>query len=56
MEVLKVRRFREGLERLRAEAHRRFIEEQSRLEQKDLDEMAGMGFIRRGLSSAGLAR
>jgi flagellar biosynthesis chaperone FliJ len=56
MEVLKVRRFKEGMERLRAEARRRFIEEQSRLEQKELDEMASVGFVRRSLSSAGLAK
>lgn len=45
-EVLKVRRFKEGLERLRAETKRRFIEEQERLEQKELDEGATISFVR----------
>ena len=45
-EVLKVRRFKEGLERLRSEAKRRFIEEQEKLEQKELDEMATIRFAR----------
>jgi flagellar biosynthesis chaperone FliJ len=47
VEVLKVRRFKEGLEKLRVEAKRRFIKEQERLEQKELDEMAGISFARR---------
>lgn len=46
-EVLKLRRFREGLERLREEAKRRFIEEQERIEQKQLDETATIGFSRK---------
>lgn len=45
-ELLKIRRFREGLERLREEAKKRFIEEQERLEQKELDEMAAVSFTR----------
>jgi flagellar export protein FliJ len=45
-ELLKIRRFREGLERLRDEAKKRFIEEQARLEQKELDEMAAVSFSR----------
>ena len=45
-ELLKIRRFREGLERLRDEAKKRFIEEQERLEQKELDEMAAVSFTR----------
>ncbi|HUW17740.1 MAG TPA: hypothetical protein VMW16_00390 [Sedimentisphaerales bacterium] len=46
-EVLKVRRFKEGLEKLRAETKRRFIKEQEKLEQKELDEIAGISFVRR---------
>ena len=46
-EVLKVRRFKEGLERLRAEAKSRFIKEQEKLEQKELDEGATIGFVRK---------
>jgi flagellar export protein FliJ len=46
VEVLKARRSKEGLEKLRAEAKRQFIENQEKLEQKDLDEMAGISFVR----------
>lgn len=46
-DVLKIRRFKEGLERLRAEAKRRFIKEQEKLEQKELDERAGISFARK---------
>jgi flagellar biosynthesis chaperone FliJ len=46
-EVLKVKRFKEGLEQLRAEAKRRFIKEQERLEQKELDEVARISFARK---------
>jgi len=45
-EVLEVRRFKEGLEKLRSEAKRRFVEEQEKLEQRDLDEMARIRFLR----------
>ncbi|MHC4109917.1 MAG: flagellar export protein FliJ [Planctomycetota bacterium] len=45
-ELLKVRRFKEGLERLRAEAKTQFIKEQEKLEQKELDEMASVSFAR----------
>jgi flagellar biosynthesis chaperone FliJ len=45
-ELLKIRRFREGLERLRDEAKKRFIAEQDRLEQKELDEIATVSFTR----------
>ncbi|MHC4477420.1 MAG: hypothetical protein ACYTEL_17365 [Planctomycetota bacterium] len=45
-QVLKLRRFKEGLEKLRAEAKRQFIAEQEKLEQKELDEMAGVSFVR----------
>lgn len=46
-EVLKIRRFKEGLEKLRAEAKREFIKEQERLEQKELDEVATDSFARK---------
>jgi flagellar biosynthesis chaperone FliJ len=46
-EVLKLRRFKEGLEKLRAEAKREFMEEQEKLEQKELDEMAAIRFARK---------
>lgn len=46
-EVLKVRRFKEGLERLREETKRQFIEDQERLEQKESDERAGVSFVRK---------
>jgi len=45
-EVLKVRRFKEGLERLRVEAKSQFIKEQEKLEQKELDEGATVSFVR----------
>lgn len=45
-ELLKVRRFKEGLERLRAEAKTQFIKEQEKIEQKELDEMASVSFAR----------
>jgi len=37
-ELLAVRRFKEGLEKLRAKAKEEFIREQERLEQKELDD------------------
>jgi flagellar biosynthesis chaperone FliJ len=48
-EVLKVRRLKEGLERLRAEAKKEFIKEQEKLEQKELDEGAIISFSRKKL-------
>ena len=45
-ELSKVRRFKEGLERLRAEAKAQFIKEQEKLEQKELDEIATVSFTR----------
>jgi flagellar FliJ protein len=45
-ELLKVRRFKEGLERLRVEAKIQFIKEQEKLEQKELDEIASVSFAR----------
>ena len=46
-EVLKVRRFKEGLEKLRVEAKMQFIKEQEKLEQKELDEGATISFVRK---------
>jgi len=46
-EVLKLRRFNKGLEKLRAEAKKRFIAEQEKLEQKELDEGANISFTRK---------
>jgi len=45
-EVVKIRQFREGLEKLRADAKKRFIKEQEKLEQKELDEGATISFVR----------
>jgi flagellar biosynthesis chaperone FliJ len=49
-EVLKIRRLKEGLEKLRDEAKRQFIAEQEKFEQKELDEMATVSFVRKALS------
>ena len=46
-EVLKLRRFKEGLEKLQAEAKIQFIKEQEKLEQKQLDEGATVLFVRK---------
>ena len=46
-EMLKVRRFKEGLERLRVEAKTQYLKEQSQLEQKKLDEAAAISFVRK---------
>ena len=48
--VLKVRRFTEGLEKLRVEAKRQFIAEQEKLDQKELDEAATVSFVRKAMS------
>jgi flagellar biosynthesis chaperone FliJ len=45
-EVLKIRRFKESLERLREQAKKKFMEEQEKLEQKQLDETATLSFGR----------
>jgi flagellar biosynthesis chaperone FliJ len=50
-ELLKVKRFKEGLERLRAEAKIQFIKEQEKLEQKELDEGATVSFVRKKKSA-----
>ncbi len=46
-EVIKARQFKEGLERLLAEAKKRFMTEQEKLEQKKLDEGATVSFARK---------
>jgi flagellar FliJ protein len=48
-EVLKVRRLKEGLEKLRTEAKQEFIKEQEKLEQKEQDEGATISFSRKKL-------
>ncbi len=45
-EVVKARRFREGLEKLREKAKGQFVKEAERLEQKELDEAGAVGFVR----------
>jgi len=49
-EVLKIRRFKKGLEKLRVEAKRQFIAEQEKLEQNELDEAAIVSFVRKAPS------
>ena len=46
-EVLKVKRFKEGMEKLRVEAKIQFIKEQEKLEQKEMDESATISFVRK---------
>ena len=46
-EVLKLRKFKEGLEKLRAEAKIQFIKEQEKLEQQELDDGATVSFVRK---------
>jgi flagellar FliJ protein len=50
-EVLKLRRFKESLERLKEQAKKRYIEEQDKIEQKQLDETATLGFTRESRQS-----
>ena len=52
-EVLKARRYKEGLEKLRAETKIQFIKEQEKLEQKELDEGATIRFVRKKLQQTG---
>ncbi len=49
-EVLKLRRFKEGLEKVRTETKMQFIKEQEKLEQKQLDEGATVSFVRKAQS------
>jgi len=44
--VLAVRRFKEGVEKLREQAKLEYIQEQERLEQNELDENTTMAFAR----------
>jgi len=53
-EVLKLRRFKEGLEKLRTETKMQFIKEQERLEQKQLDEGATVLFVRKTQSKVSI--
>jgi flagellar biosynthesis chaperone FliJ len=46
MDVMKVRRAKEGLERLRNEAKTQYIKEQEKYEQKELDDRATISFVR----------
>ncbi|MBN1359595.1 MAG: hypothetical protein JW993_03335 [Sedimentisphaerales bacterium] len=45
-EVMVAKRFKEGLEKLRAEAKERYIQEQERLEQKESDDRTTVAFAR----------
>ena len=47
IELLRVRQFKQGLERLRSEAKKQFIMEQEKIEQKNLDETATISFTRK---------
>ncbi len=46
-ELLTVRRYKEGLEKLRAQAQEEYIQEQERLEQKELDDRTTVSCARR---------
>ena len=46
-ELLAVRRYKEGLEKLRAQAQEQYIQEQERLEQKELDDRTTVTCARR---------
>jgi flagellar FliJ protein len=48
-EVLKIKRFKEGLEKLREEAKTKFFEKAEKLEQKELDERVTIRFVRNKL-------
>ncbi len=45
-EVLKAKRYKEGLKRLRTEARLQFIKEQEKYEQKELDDGSTISFVR----------
>ena len=49
-DVLKAKRFKEGLEKLRTEAWNRFLKEQEKIEQMELDEIATISFARNMMS------
>lgn len=46
-QVLAAKRFREGLEKLREEAKEQFIQEQEKLEQKEVEDRTTIAFARR---------
>ena len=46
-QIITVKRFRKGLEKLRAEAKTQFIKEQEKIEQREADEMTIIGFTRK---------
>ncbi|RPJ49982.1 MAG: hypothetical protein EHJ95_07975 [Methanobacteriota archaeon] len=50
-EVLAVRRFKEGLEKLRTQAKEEYLREQEKLEQKEQDERTTVAFARRESSA-----
>ncbi len=50
-EVMKARKFKQGLEKLQAEAEAKYIREQEALEQKEMDERTVLGFARRQSSA-----
>jgi flagellar protein FliJ len=50
-EVLAVRRFKEGLERLREQAKEQYIREQEKVEQKESDERTTIAFVSNESSS-----
>lgn len=52
-EVLRLRRFRKGLEKLRADARKQFTIQQEKLEQKELDESTSISFARKIIDRAG---
>ncbi len=45
--VIKAKRFKEGLEKLRAQAKEQFIKQEEKLEQKELDEGCTLSFARK---------
>ena len=45
-ELLKIRKIKQGMEKLRAEAKEQYIKEQEKIEQKELDENAAILFVR----------
>ena len=44
-EVIKIKRYREGMEKLRTEAKMKYIKEQEKIDQKELDERASVSFV-----------
>jgi len=49
-EILKIKQYREGLEKLREEAKTEFINNQEKIDQKNADEMSGISFARKIMS------